>query len=281
MQYLVYANGLWVCGSSGHGTWWSADGKAWTQGTGGNTTFSIQYLAYADGIWVCGSSGYGLWWSEDGKAWTRSDSIPSESGTPTLYYANSLWQYGSSSGSYYSENGKDWTRSSPHGYNARVLAFYYANGVWLLSMANVGIYWSTDGKVWNDSNVTFNRYSYFIYSNGIWMVEGVSRGCWWSEDGKNWFQCSGENTTRTMNTPAYFRGLFIWGTSNYGVWYCGIDLGDLDTTGYYKDKIANYGKQSLDKVERSALTYDPSTHSANVKIFDTRRIAVMNVTQEE
>ena len=63
MQYLVYANGLWVCGSTGKGMWWSADGKSWTQGTGANTTYTMYDLVYANGLWVCGSEGHGCWWS--------------------------------------------------------------------------------------------------------------------------------------------------------------------------------------------------------------------------
>ena len=62
MQYLVHANGLWVCGSKSHGMWWSEDGKPWTQGTGANTSYSMQYLVYANNLWVCGSE-RGMWWS--------------------------------------------------------------------------------------------------------------------------------------------------------------------------------------------------------------------------
>ena len=63
MVDLVYANGLWVCGSSDNGLWWSEDGKNWTQGTGANTTFTMRDLVYANGLWVCGSIGNGLWWT--------------------------------------------------------------------------------------------------------------------------------------------------------------------------------------------------------------------------
>ena len=38
-------------------------GKSWTQGTGDNTTYVIQCLVYANGLWVCGSYSHGLWWS--------------------------------------------------------------------------------------------------------------------------------------------------------------------------------------------------------------------------
>ena len=64
MQYLVYANGHWVCGSIRHGIWWSEDGKSWTQGTGANTTYTMRELVYANGLWVCGSADQGMWRSD-------------------------------------------------------------------------------------------------------------------------------------------------------------------------------------------------------------------------
>jgi hypothetical protein len=63
MRYLVYANGLWVCGSYNHGLWWSEDGKNWTQGIGENTTYAMQFLVYANGLWVCASDSHGMWYS--------------------------------------------------------------------------------------------------------------------------------------------------------------------------------------------------------------------------
>ena len=38
-------------------------GKHWTQGTGANTTYAMQDLVYANGLWVCGSDDHGMWWS--------------------------------------------------------------------------------------------------------------------------------------------------------------------------------------------------------------------------
>ena len=95
MSYLAYANGLWVCGSNSHGIWWSEDGKSWTQGTGENTSYSMQYLVYANGLWVCGSSGGGIWWSEDGKSWTKGTGENTSYGVSVLAYANGLWVCGS------------------------------------------------------------------------------------------------------------------------------------------------------------------------------------------
>ena len=38
-------------------------GKSWTQGTGANTGYSMHSPTYANGLWVCGSSTHGCWWS--------------------------------------------------------------------------------------------------------------------------------------------------------------------------------------------------------------------------
>ncbi len=36
-------------------------GKSWTQGTGDNTNLTMQYLVYANGLWFCGSNSHGIW----------------------------------------------------------------------------------------------------------------------------------------------------------------------------------------------------------------------------
>ena len=63
MQEPAYVNELWVCTSYNHGIWWSKDGKSWTQGIGENTAYTMQYPAYANGLLVCGSNSHGVWWS--------------------------------------------------------------------------------------------------------------------------------------------------------------------------------------------------------------------------
>lgn len=52
----------------------------------------------------------------------------------------------------------------------------------------------------------------------------------------------------------------------------------LAPTDYFTDKVANYGKQSLDNVTRSTLVVEGNT--LKIGIYDVRRIATMNVTQE-
>ena len=181
MQYLVYANGLWVCGSYGHGMWWSEDGKSWTQGTGADSA-CMQYLVYANGLWVCGSEGNGMWWSKDGKSWTQG------TGANTSH-------------------------------NMRYLV--YANGLWVCCSYNAGVWYSEDGKSWSQGTGanTSHDMRYLVYANGLWVCCGYSSGMWCSEDGKSWSQGSGANTSYNMSYLVYVNGLWVCCSEDHGVWY--------------------------------------------------------------
>ena len=224
MQYLVYANGLWVCGSNGGGVWWSEDGKSWTQGTGSNTSFTTQCLGYADGIWVCGSDYQGMWWSNDGKSWTQGTGSPISHARKYLVYANGLWVCGSN-GMWWSEDGKSWTQGTGANTSYTMQYLVYANGLWVCGSNSYGIWWSEDGKSWTQgtgSNTT-QTMQYLVYANGLCVCGSSGKGMWWSSDGKSWTQGTGSNTSQTMQYLVYANGLWVCGSSSKGMWY-----GDYD-----------------------------------------------------
>lgn len=69
---VAYGDGLWLAGSD-TATYYSSDGKEWTQ----NTTISkaCSSFTYANGLWVAGGyAGGGLYYSVDGKAGLRATS---------------------------------------------------------------------------------------------------------------------------------------------------------------------------------------------------------------
>ncbi len=143
MQYLVYANGLWACGCSNQGIWWSEDGKSWTQGTGANTAYTMQYLVYANGLWVCGSDSHGMWWSEDGKSWTQGTGANTAYTMQYLVYANGLWVCGSDShGMWWSEDGKSWTQGTGANTAYKMQYLVYANGLWVCGSDSHGMWYS-------------------------------------------------------------------------------------------------------------------------------------------
>ena len=162
-------------------------GKAWTQGTGSNTTYTFTTVYYANGIWVAGSAGKGLWWSTDGKAWTQV------TGDNTSYDFCSV---------------------------------YYANGIWVAGSNNKGLWWSTDGKAWTQGTgaITTKTFNTVYYANGIWVAGSIDNGLWRSTNGKAWTQGTGSNTTYTFKSVYYANGIWVAGSVNYGLWYSDYDL---------------------------------------------------------
>ena len=230
LEYLVYANGLWVCGSRSNGCWWSEDGKSWTQGTGSNTSYGMRHLAYRNGLWVCGSheevgsgNGYGVWWSEDGKAWTQGtsdDANFASVGIKCLVYAGGAWVCGSYRGCYRSLNGKDWTLGTfSSGYNISDLV--YANGLWVSTSNNGCLYSETFGTTWSQGTGGNTSYSmsHLVYANGLWVCCSYGHGCWWSTDGKAWTQGTGSNTSSKMEYLVYANGLWVCGSEGEGCWW--------------------------------------------------------------
>ena len=91
----------------------------------------------------------------------------------TVYNANGIWVAGSNStGLYYSTDGKTWTQSNIT--SGRFTTVYNANGIWVAGGSNTGLYYSTDGKTWTQSNITSGRFLTVYNANGIWVAGGDS-----------------------------------------------------------------------------------------------------------
>ena len=154
MYNPTYANGLWVCGSSSHGVWWSEDGKSWTQGTGANTSYSMNHPIYANGLWVCCSTQHGIWWSEDGKSWTQGTGANTTYTVQYLVYANGLWVCeGAGHGMWWSEDGKSWTQGTGANTTYAINTVAYANGLWLCVSYNHGVWYSSIDELIADGTI--------------------------------------------------------------------------------------------------------------------------------
>ena len=197
-------------------------GKAWTQGTGNNTTYGFYTVYYANGIWVAGSDPHGLWWSTDGKAWTQVTGNTKTYTFRSIYYANGVWVAGSfSHGLWWSTDGKAWTQGTGNNTTYDFYTVYYANGIWVAGSDSRGLWWSTDGKAWTQgtgNNTTYGFYTVY-YANGIWVAGGTDQGLWWSTDGKAWTQGTGSNTTYNFNTVYYANGIWVAGGFNKDLWW--------------------------------------------------------------
>ena len=79
----------------------------------------------------------------------------------------------------------DWVQSNV---TRGFMSVYYANGVWVAGCTGTkGLYYSTDGMTWTQSNVTSVTGNSVYYANGIW-VAGSGKGLYYSTDGMTWTQ---------------------------------------------------------------------------------------------
>ena len=99
----------------------------------------------------------------------------------SIYYSNKIWVAGSSgAGLYYSTDGMAWTQSNVASGNFR--AVYYANGIWVTgSSGGNGLYYSTDGMTWTRSNMTSGSFRAVYYDNGIWVAGSYNIGLYYSK----------------------------------------------------------------------------------------------------
>ena len=182
---VLYANGIFIArGINGVGIYYSTDGKTWTQ----SYTDAINDLTYFNGIWYALGGTSEFFKSIDGKTWTRINNNFKFIRTigvvrGMLYIAAE--KYEDESGFYWSIDAQTWTlmNNLPYFSNGRIIDY---NGI-LQANTNVGLYYSTDGKEWIQSNITFHTYAP-SYSDGVWVLSGPSIGLYYSIDGKEWTQ---------------------------------------------------------------------------------------------
>lgn len=209
---VYYGNGIWeAAGLRGFSLCYSTDGKTWTQND--SISGEISLIRYGDGIWVaCTNSG--LWYSKNGVEWILSN-ITDYFGimNNVIYYANGIWIVSDNFTIYYSANGQTWetftieVEKEGDIYNYGLYSAYNANNVWVGGCNESGLYYSADGKNWNQSNITTGNF-YIVYNaNGLWIAGG-DIGLYYSVDGKNWTQ-SNTMTFNSLNSILYANGIWI------------------------------------------------------------------------
>ena len=148
-----------------------------------------------------------------GKTWTQSNGTIAEADDEfnSVYYGNNTWVAASINGLYYSTDGKSWTQSNIT--SVRFNSVYYGNNIWVAGGYYYGLYYSTDGKTWTQSNVTSGYFSsvYSVYYGNGLWVSGSNNGLYYSIDGKNWTL---SNVTSGNFSSVYY-GNGIWGAGLY------------------------------------------------------------------
>lgn len=243
---------IWIAGSD-RGLFWSKNGKTWyhcnldTSMIAGNNQIDdyISFIKNSAGYveettdstgethlsmeW-CVVSEFGAFVSDNGIDWKYW-----KGGVTNVVYANALFIY----------NDKGVLRWTPHlnqeggsctlsstGYSFTYACFepVYENGIWVICTKAHGIYWSTDGKSWNPSDLVspegaFPLYDKAVYGNGVWYAfNSVSASYYTSVDGKNWITNQG-----TAFKARYQNSMWVG---------CAVDARDKQHSGlYYSNDI--------------------------------------------
>lgn len=151
-----------------------------------------------------------------------------------ICYGNGLWVAGGGNNNvtnlplYYSTDGKIWNQSNVTGYFSNI---WYANGVWIAAKSGGGLYYSTNGKTWTSaysSNVSFTTAAYG--GNGVWVASGSSVALYYSNNNGTSFGTQG--MSGTFYAVHYANGMWVTGSIGKGLYYStdGIDWNQSNIT---------------------------------------------------
>ena len=161
-------------------------------------TYSVKYTASisdeADYIVGDAIDKYADGWKDDryyhrysiedvgGKIWTKGN-LDTDARFDDVKYFKGVYVAGSldAKGIYYSTDGKTWVQSNV---TTGSVSVECNNDVCVATGAG-NIYYSTDGKTWTQSNVTNVAVTKARYANSLWVAAG-NAGIWYSTDGKTW-----------------------------------------------------------------------------------------------
>jgi hypothetical protein len=231
---LSYGNGIFIAGGSSYsssnysnGVWWSEDGMYWYQSNLTSQDFTV--ARFANGMWHIGSSfsyhnnSNGLYYSYDGKTWKKTSITYGDVSPDNDNYGLGLFVacdgYYGPGGMFYSEDGINYTKAT--GISGTRLGYVsFANNMFFVGAyewQSYGLFYSTDGKIWNKTNITTTGlWRLVYYKNGLYITNDGT-GVRYSTDGKTW-------TVADSSLPRFGRIVFhdeiaVANTNGSGLYY--------------------------------------------------------------
>ena len=147
---LTYNGSMWVACFTGKGICYSTDSLHWIQSSVSDDDYA--FIIFANGVFVASgaSTDSAVKYSTDGITWINTNITSNAPGS--TYYYNGIWlknvgaDISSAGGALkYSLNGTYWNNTS---LTSGVDNFYYFNGVFIAYSKTNGMYISTDGITW-------------------------------------------------------------------------------------------------------------------------------------
>ena len=168
---------------------------------------NIKSILYANGLFLIGTEN-GLRYTIDGTTVGYIDNV-SSGYFSALCYDDGLWVAGEANGAsglWYSTDGKTWTQSNLT--DVMINSICHADGLWMACGSNNTVVYSIDGKTWVENNPTILNTNYYAvyHKNGIWILASAS-GLLYSTNGLSWTKSN--ITSGFFYSICYGNGVFV------------------------------------------------------------------------
>jgi hypothetical protein len=276
----MYHNGTMFIAATTAGAYYSYTGKSWTLCTNLNASYDVYSVVYGGSYWVASTRNNGLWYSVNGISWTKNTSYTTYSFTHVYYMNSYFYACGTSGVMRTSSASGEWVQTSTTACNGLVYSTYSSKFI-LLSNNNTGIWYSSNGSSWSQSNVTTGSFMVGAFNSSA-TVTGLrhlaggssSNGLWYSTNCTSWNQYSSNSALTTGNIWSIgFNSLnsrYIIGTET-GLYYqssstiyfstCNSSLANLDSA--YFRSISDNGLTYKIKVTDN---YEIMQNDSNLKV---------------
>ncbi|MBR5794796.1 MAG: BspA family leucine-rich repeat surface protein [Erysipelotrichaceae bacterium] len=143
-------------------------------------------------------------------------------GTKTIYFGNGMFvagDYYNDTGIYYSTDGKTWTQSNIT--DLCISYVCYGNDVWVAcdDITTEGLYYSTDGKTWTQSNITTGTFSHVNYANKMWVAASAENKGIYYSTDGKTWTQSNITTGGGMSGSHYANNLWVICKNSSGLYY--------------------------------------------------------------
>lgn len=125
-------------------------------------------------------------------------------------------------------NGTMWSPSNV--YDKSFNHIHEFGGMWVACSLNSGLWYSTDGKTWIQSNITSGSYNWCCYDAGKWCA--VGSGALVSTDGINWTSISVAGSTYTYVHVCCSNGIWVMSSLGSGLHYYDSKMSAWGTSEY-------------------------------------------------
>ena len=153
----------------------------------------------ATGTTTNGVGSQGIYYSVDGKTWTQSNITSGTSRAKSICYENGTWVAVAWNNLYASTDGKNWEKISSYnqyyGFICNLNGIWVVSST--SSAAGTVIHWSTDLETFNMVTINASGRIYDLVTFNSKFIVASSEGIYYSTDGKTWAQ-SDENSFGTL-----------------------------------------------------------------------------------